>query len=404
MPSVLTLEVFDAAGTLLSRASAFFVTRDVVATSYHALKDGRSAYARTIDGAYNFTVVGAAAVDREADVALLELRGADGRPLPVSERDTYEPGEKVFVFGSPKGLEGSVTTGIVSSASLRVFAGGEYLQISAPISPGSSGGPVVNGRGEVIGVAARSLDGAQNLNFAVPARTLRQLVAKIGSPVIAIASLPHGEATALTARSKGEPESCGDSPFTLPAGRKASFYIHAGERLYDERRYSEAKEAYKRAIDLDPENAWAHFALAHIYLRLGCEQKAVIANRQAIILEPGEMKYRDGLGWVLLQMGRYSEAAEVYEEALRMDAKQALARTRLGMCYVQLGRVAEAIKAFEDAIRLDAKCALARFWLGKTYAERLGNREGALEQQRILQKQDAALAEELERILHTPLP
>jgi tetratricopeptide (TPR) repeat protein len=116
------------------------------------------------------------------------------------------------------------------------------------------------------------------------------------------------------------------------------------------------------------------------------------------------MKYRDGLGWALLHFGRYAEAARVYEEALQIDSKQPLARTRLGVCYFSLGRMAEAITAFKEAVRLDAQCALARFWLGKTYAEKLGNREGALEQYGILRSQDAALADELEQILGNTHP
>lgn len=76
-------------------------------------------------------------------------------------------GESVIAIGNPRGLEGSVSTGIVSG--FRISNGVKMIQITAPISPGSSGGPVLNSRGVVIGVATATLKGGQNLNFAVPA-------------------------------------------------------------------------------------------------------------------------------------------------------------------------------------------------------------------------------------------
>jgi Tfp pilus assembly protein PilF len=395
MPSVLTLEVYDAGGAMSGRGSAFYVAPDVVATTYHVLKGGRSASARANGGEHNFTVVGAIAADQAADLALLKLEGASGRPLPLSAREAFEPGEEVFAFGSPRGLEGSVTAGIVSSASLRSIGGAEFLQISTPTSPGSSGGPVVDGQGEVIGVAARKIEGAQSIGLAIPARALRKLVAASGPEVTPIDALPHRGAAAPA----GGRGACGDGPFTLPAGRDARFYLEAGERFYDERRYAEAKEAYLRATEVDPKNAWAHFALARAYLQIGCEEKAVLANRQAVALAPKQMEFRDGLGWLLLRLERYGDAVEVYEEALRMKPKQAIARARLGISYFSLGRVTDAINAFKEAVRVDETCGLARFWLGKAYAERLGNMQGALEQYRVLKKQDAALAEEMGRIL-----
>ena len=92
------------------------------------------------------------------------LKVADLRP---------QVGERVLVVGSPLGLEESVSAGIVS-AIRNIKDRGEFLQISAPISPGSSGGPVVNLQGRVIGVAAFQVRG-QNINFAVPGNRLLAL-------------------------------------------------------------------------------------------------------------------------------------------------------------------------------------------------------------------------------------
>jgi S1-C subfamily serine protease len=87
----------------------------------------------------------------------------------------------VFAVGNPGGLEGTFSQGIVSS--LRDLDGLSLLQITAPISPGSSGGPIVDEKGEVVGVAVATFKGGQNLNFAVPAKYVALLDTAIGKAV-----------------------------------------------------------------------------------------------------------------------------------------------------------------------------------------------------------------------------
>jgi len=82
-------------------------------------------------------------------------------------------GEEVIVLGNPRGLEGSVSTGIVSA--FREIGGAHYLQITAPISPGSSGGPVFSANGQVVGITTATVSRGQNLNFALGANVLRAL-------------------------------------------------------------------------------------------------------------------------------------------------------------------------------------------------------------------------------------
>ena len=90
---------------------------------------------------------------------------------PTRTRSTV--GQDVVVLGSPQGLEGTVSTGIVGG--LRTLGDVKFLQITAPISPGSSGGPVFNSVGRVIGVATATSAKGQNLNFALPVNLLRDL-------------------------------------------------------------------------------------------------------------------------------------------------------------------------------------------------------------------------------------
>lgn len=85
-----------------------------------------------------------------------------------------EVGSKVYAIGNPRGLEGTISDGILSGK--RENEGIEYLQITAPISPGNSGGPVLNEKGEVIGVSTFTFKNSQNLNFAMPIKYINECV------------------------------------------------------------------------------------------------------------------------------------------------------------------------------------------------------------------------------------
>jgi serine protease Do len=116
------------------------------------------------------TVVGVA---RDIDLALLKIDRKGLRPLPLADYDFVRQGQLVFAFGSPDGLRNSVTMGVVSSAARQVNADSPsvYVQTDAPINPGNSGGPLVNVKGELVGLNTFILSdsgGSQGLGFAIP--------------------------------------------------------------------------------------------------------------------------------------------------------------------------------------------------------------------------------------------
>ena len=125
-----------------------------------------------------YTARGVLAIDGEGDLALLQVDVPEDTaiPLPIVQT-TPQEGESIVVIGNPFGLEGSVSNGIVSAVS-DIPGYGQIIQITAPISPGSSGSPVVNMRGQVIGVATLQAAEGQSINFAVPSERILQL--KIG--------------------------------------------------------------------------------------------------------------------------------------------------------------------------------------------------------------------------------
>src|SRR6266849_7851767 len=173
-PSAVAIETFDARGEKLSRGSGFFIDVDRIVTNRHVIEVAYRAEVHLNSG-YAYQVRSVAAVDAEGDLALLKIDAPPNLVRPLSlDRTSPQEGESVVVIGNPFGLEGSVTNGIVSAVrDIPTF--GRIIQITAPISPGSSGSPVVNMRGQVIGVATLQITGGQSVNFAIPSERISQL-------------------------------------------------------------------------------------------------------------------------------------------------------------------------------------------------------------------------------------
>lgn len=177
LPSVVTLRIYDAAGTQLGLGSGFFLEDGRIATNRHVVEGASWVEVYDHEGQLLGTAPYAEAISSHLDLAVLPALGGEHAPgLPLAS-EPPRVGETVWVIGSPEGLTGSVSSGVVSAR--RTLDDQTLLQISAPISPGSSGGPVLDASGRVIGIAASILEEGQNLNFAVP---VHGLVALAGSP------------------------------------------------------------------------------------------------------------------------------------------------------------------------------------------------------------------------------
>jgi len=168
-PAVVTLYAYNSTGRRMSLGSGFFLPDGRIATNRHVVEGATRMTAQAANERELGSAQYAEAVGRTADLAILPRIATPPATLTLANR-LPEPGESVVVIGAPEGLSNTVSTGIVSA--IRSIQGRTLVQISAPISHGSSGGPVLNMRGEVIGVSVSVLSEGQNLNFAVPATEL----------------------------------------------------------------------------------------------------------------------------------------------------------------------------------------------------------------------------------------
>jgi len=176
--STVLLVTEDANGQPLSLGSGFFVRDGEIASNLHVVEGAARGYAKLIGQKTKYDIEGITAIDPKRDLVVLKLSGARASTLPLGNSDALQVGETVYAVGNPQGLEGTFSQGIVSS--IREVGTDKLPQITASISPGSSGGPVLNGKGEVIGVSVATFRGGQNLNFAIPSNYLNTLLGKAG--------------------------------------------------------------------------------------------------------------------------------------------------------------------------------------------------------------------------------
>jgi S1-C subfamily serine protease len=149
--------------TDLGLGSGFFIEKGLLATNYHVIEDASSITVKLTNGKeYKVTTI--IGYDKDKDLALLSVPNV-GTPLPLS---TYAPktGDTAYAIGNPLGLDNTFSTGIISNSS-RVIDNVNYVQTDTAISPGNSGGPLLNEFGEVIGINTMQTKEGQNLNFAV---------------------------------------------------------------------------------------------------------------------------------------------------------------------------------------------------------------------------------------------
>ena len=179
--AVVSIVMSDKSGSPIAQGSGFFVSNDgLVVTNYHVIREGSSAVIKLPDGT-SYAVDGVLAYDKRRDVAIIKAHGEDFRPLALGDSAHVEVGQEVVAIGNPLSLESTVSDGIISGVRKSDDLGGQLLQITAPISPGSSGGPLFTMDGKVIGITSGYLKTGENLNFAIPINDVKGLLVESGA-------------------------------------------------------------------------------------------------------------------------------------------------------------------------------------------------------------------------------
>jgi len=167
--AIIEIIAFDNQNRPIKSGTGFFITGDGVAvTNLHVIQGASSLAAMANDGAL-FAFESVLYVPSGVDLAILKFTAHDAQWLKLGRSDSAMEGQRVLVIGNPTGLQGTVSDGLIAA----FRENHSMIQITAPISPGSSGSPVLDENGLVIGVATLQRVDGQNLNFAIAVESVK---------------------------------------------------------------------------------------------------------------------------------------------------------------------------------------------------------------------------------------
>lgn len=356
-PCVFLIQVADANGTKVGTGTGFSVSRDgLVATNYHVVEAGQTFSIVTNQGA-RFEDARVIIEDPATDLALLKI---DGKGLPfltLAETSDVPVGKRVAALGSPEGLAGSLSEGIVSAPPRNLSEKfpdralpnrGVLIQTTADISPGSSGSPLFDGEGRVLGVMTMIFRGqgdAQNLNFAVPVEALIPLLSKPKEewldirlkPVDSTSNTPGGDASAFTPPDDVE-------VFALSEKMEALEWL-------------DSMKIASRLTEKYPDSAYAHFNHGYCASKLRLDKQAEISYRKVVEIAPTDYDTWNNLGVVLRNQRLLPESLMALEKSVSLQPDNAMAWDNLVLTNVLMENWPKATTALETLSRLDMENA-----------------------------------------------
>jgi S1-C subfamily serine protease/predicted TPR repeat methyltransferase len=389
-PSIFVVEVYDGAGSLLATGSAVAVGPSMVATNKHVVTDADHLVLRRQEQSWTAVV---SLVSPSADLCILRADGLQlGTPaLVLRGSAALDIGERVYAVGAPRGLELTLSDGLVSG--LRRSGDGAVVQITAPISPGSSGGGLFDAFGQLIGITTFSLRGSQNLNFALSVETLvsvlKQQQEDSAKGWVSIGDQASTDADSIDSNldrfySLGPNGIVQDSSGVQGWLRRSAPTCQAIRRS----RLSSAK-AYLAATSLAPEDhkVWAKLGSEYARLAAGtpCQQlersfsrtaslddpswapKMVEAFTRSVTLRPDDVATYKSFAEAYSSVGQRASAAAVYVKILAKEPKDASTWVRLAAAYRESGNSNSAVQSLQQAESLHSSESIIWQLIGGEY-------------------------------------
>jgi S1-C subfamily serine protease len=311
LKAVATILVYGKDHKLISQGSGFFInSTGLLATNAHVINGAVEIIAQLPSGAfYNYREI--KSTDPDADIAILQF---DARETPtvsgMGNSDELFVGQAVYAMGTPIGQEGTVSGGNVSNPSQNLH-GRKFIQFTAPISPGSSGGGLFNDDGEVIGITAASLNilsgsqvgQAQNINLAVPINDVK-------TTVTGNQNLSQGSAT---------------------------YYYAQGLLADNQKLFDTAIAFFKKAIELNNKYTEAYMGLAIVYYEKGEFELELQNNYLAAQADTSNAEAFYYLGTAYEDIGQFDNAIIAYKKSLSLNPKEKDALHDLSLIYLAKG-------------------------------------------------------------------
>ena len=273
--TVVVVRTLDTHGRLKAQGSGVLISPGRVATNCHVVKGGASYEARRGERRVVATLY---AEDGGKDLCLLDVPEIQGEPAQLGQARTLKIGDPVYAVGAPRGLELSLSDGIV--AQLR---GGPppVIQTTAAISPGSSGGGLFDGEGRLVGLTTRYVKDGQSLNFAIPVEWVREV--RPGGPSAAAGRSQiawRERASALAEAKEWRRLLVWCREWTSSEPENAVAWYGLGVAYGKLNRYRDALDAFRQAVRINPKHATAWYNLGVAYAKTGNKTSALESVRE----------------------------------------------------------------------------------------------------------------------------
>ena len=364
-PGIVMVAALDQTDKVSAAGTGVILSDGVVVTNCHVIK-----------GADRFKVVHQqkeypAAIrhsDWDRDVCTLTVKGLRAPAAPLGNTRSLKAGAKVYAIAAPERLALTLLEGHLSG--LHEVEGGQYLQITAPISSKSSGGALFDKEGQLVGLTTFYRAKRQNLRFAVPVEWIRELPGRHKTKAAKTDSLIVWLSRAIELKeSKNKPaliEHC--QLWTNKRPKDIQAWYSLGDAYKEAGQPAKAIEASLKAVRLNPEYASAWFLLGNLYKESGEPDKAIEALQEAARIKPEFANAWFLLGNVYSELRQADKAVGAFQEAVRIDPDLGQAWFLLGIHYAP-GQPDKAIEAFWQALRLNPENGNAWYGLGLAYGQ-----------------------------------
>lgn len=353
--AVVVVISYDFNGNMANQGSGVVLNdKGYVVTNYHVFAECERLEIKHYDKIIRYTdIIGA---DVEKDILILKIEDNTFPSIPMADVANLKVGQRVYAIGSPLGLENSMSEGIISGLRNVDELRRNFIQITASISPGSSGGAVVNSKGELIGISTLSVKGGQNLNFAIPVNDilLVQISSYSDKKSIESNNLYY---KGFNAYYNGKYSEAVEflSEYIKLNPDKAKGYYDRGSAYGKLGKFAEAISDFTLAIDIKPDDAEAYLRRGVSYGKSAKYTEAISDFTRSIKIIPDSSKPYFNRGEVYYELGKYSEAVSDYTLAIKIKPDFAEAYNSRGYAYDNLGKYNEAISDFTKAIIINPK-------------------------------------------------
>ncbi len=314
-----------------------------IVTNYHILGDASVIYAEH-NGKY-IQLDSIVAMDPKKDILILQLKNSENKEeyklvpnIRIGNSDLVRVGQRVYAIGSPMGFENTISEGIISGLRQKKNLEQSMIQISAPISSGSSGGAVLNAKGELIGISTMVVAGetAQNLNFALAINDVMAAAEK---------KLPNK---------------------VVPDQKQLSNYYQKGYSEYLSKNYLSAIINYEKALkESDLEDHWSiYYSMGIAYQSIGNNDSALFYLDKSLQLKKHANTYVS-IGLIYAGDKKYEKAKEYFIKAVDLAPSSTDALTNLGVVFFVLEDYQNAATCLKKSIELNNKMALPYYILGQ---------------------------------------